>query len=359
MGVSIETPEGTEALTEFVRFYDEVYTPRAIRWPALVPFQLSVLRNRSPFAQGRTMKPFLARADGKIVARVLAVVDHRYIAHWNEPLGHINMFEALPDTRDTVRRLLDHACAWLAEHGLTAARAGFGMLEFPFVIDDYDSLPPSILRQNPPYYHALLKDAGFESEKGAVDYKITASPELASRWQSALAAVRRAGYDVVPLKEVPESERAPRFTQLWNDAFKAHWGNSPFIEAELELLLGRFASPGMIDLTVFAYRGADPVGVLWVAPEATTSAICRPGRTVRPSERLNFLGIGVHESARGRGVNLAMASYAFLDLVRRGATHLSYTLVLDDNWPSRRTAEKLGAAVCANYIAYRRDLRRR
>jgi hypothetical protein len=33
--------------------------------------------------------------------------------------------------------------------------------------------------------------------------------------------------------------------------------------------------------------------------------------------------------------------------------------VLDDNWPSRRTAEKLGASVCANYLVYRRDLRRR
>ena len=47
---------------------------------------------------------------------------------------------------------------------------------------------------------------------------------------------------------------------------------------------------------------------------------------------------------------------AWLELVRLGATHLSYTLVLDDNWPSRRTAEKLGAAVCAHYVAYARPL---
>ena len=63
--------------------------------------------------------------------------------------------------------------------------------------------------------------------------------------------------------------------------------------------------------------------------------------------------------ARGRGVNLAMAAYAYLELVRRGATHLSYTLVLDDNWPSRRTGERLGGYVCANYMVYRRNLARR
>jgi hypothetical protein len=62
--------------------------------------------------------------------------------------------------------------------------------------------------------------------------------------------------------------------------------------------------------------------------------------------------------ARGRGVNLAMAAYGFLELVQRGAKYLSYTLVLDDNWASRRTGEKLGASVCANYLAYRRNFLR-
>jgi hypothetical protein len=53
-----------------------------------------------------------------------------------------------------------------------------------------------------------------------------------------------------------------------------------------------------------------------------------------------------------------MAGSSFLELVRRGAKYVSYTLVLDDNWPSRRTGEKLGAYVCANYMVYRRNFRR-
>ena len=31
-------------------------------------------------------------------------------------------------------------------------------------------------------------------------------------------------------------------------------------------------------------------------------------------------------------------------------------LVLDDNWPSRRTAESLGARVTGNFVTYRREL---
>jgi len=82
-----------------------------------------------------------------------------------------------------------------------------------------------------------------------------------------------------------------------------------------------------------------------------------PPRTVQESERLNVLGIGVRDAYRGMGVNLAMASYSYLELIRRGATWLSYTLVLDDNWPSRRTGEKLGGECRASYLTYRRTFR--
>jgi hypothetical protein len=86
----------------------------------------------------------------------------------------------------------------------------------------------------------------------------------------------------------------------------------------------------------------------------------RFGSTDKPCwSYINILAIGVCESARGQGVNLAIAAYAYLELVRRGAKYLSYTLVVDDNWPSRQTAERLGAFVCANYMVYRRNFRDR
>jgi hypothetical protein len=98
------------------------------------------------------------------------------------------------------------------------------------------------------------------------------------------------------------------------------------------------------------------VGAVAASPEVSRMALLAPGRTLAGCEKLNRLGIAVRANARGRGINLAMASYAYLELIRRGAAYLSYTLVYDDNWPSRRTAEKLGAKVSANYLTYRRML---
>ena len=357
MSIRIDVPESKEALTEFVRFYDQVYEYRDARWPAALEMQLPILMGESPFSRGRSIRPFIARSGSRIIARAAAVLDEGYNRYWQERLGHITMFEAMPDGREAMQLIVNAACEWLRERGATAARTGFGLMDFPFVIDDYESLPPDIARQNPEYYHRFLKDAGFESEKGWVDYKIAVQPELLERWKRALEHAHRVGYEIVALKDIPEDRRVAEFTDTWKDTFKTHWGFTPISEDEILVLFEAFKPAGLFDTSVLAYRDGRPVGMLFVVPEVSAAAIVNPGRVLKESEKLNILAIGVRESARGQGVNLAMAAYAYLELVRRGAKYLSYTLVLDDNWPSRRTAEKLGAFVCANYLVYRRNFR--
>ena len=358
MSISIEVPKGDDALTEFVLFENEVYEYRSARWPANLPLYLPVLTGESPYAEDRDIRAFVAREDGKILARAAAVVDHRYIRHWNEKLGHIIFFEALPGSQEAVRLLMEAACDRLAGKGMQAARAGFGMLDFPFTIDAYEKLPPSLLRQNPDYYHVLLKQAGFETEKGMVDYKIRVTDERVSRWESSLESARGAGFSIVPLKDVPEDRRVGDYTRLWNDAFKAHWGFIPATEGETALLFELLEPFGLFETSVIAYEGDAPVGYLFVYPDMAPIVMLDAGRELADDEKMNVLGIGVREQARGRGLNYGMAAYAYLELVRRGHKYVSYTLVLDDNWPSRRTALGLGAKLCANYLVYRRNFRR-
>ncbi len=358
MPIRIEVAEDKDALSEFILLYNRVYAARAARWPAFVDFELAVLGSDSPYLRGRTIHPLVARESGEVVARVMAVLDQRYIDHWQEPLGHVVMFEALPGTQAAARALLDRACAWLAERGATAARAGYGMLDLPFAVDDYESLPPTILRQSPPYYHTALKQAGFETEKGWVDYRIAVHPRMIESWQQALKAARRAGFDIVPLREKRRGARATDFARTWNEAFAQHWGHTPTSDDEFLFLIDALRTSGVLDTSAIAYRDGVPVGAVWVVPESASVARVAPGHTLAESERLNTLAIGVCASARGQGVNLALASHAYLELARRGARYLSYTLVLDDNWPSRRTAEKLGGEIRANYISYRRNFRR-
>jgi hypothetical protein len=358
MALRLETPRGEEALREFLLFRDLNDAGRAARWPTFLPLDLPLLTGTSPFAAPRRLRPLVVRDGPEIVARTVAAVDEAYNRFWNDRLGHLLFFEARPGTREATRMLLDAACEWLAAEGMVAARAGMGLFDMPFVIDAYDALPPTILRHSPPYYHALLKDAGFETERGFVDYRVAVRPELVARWESAREALEHTAYRVVPLAEVPADERAPRLADLLNDAFRGHFGYVPTSADEQALINRMFAPTGFLDMSFVAFEGATMVGQVYVVPETSAMAVVRPGYVLPEAEKLNFLGIGVRAPARGRGLAMGLAASAYLELVKRGARHLSYTLVLDDNWPSRRTAEKLGAEVCASYLCYRRNLRR-
>jgi hypothetical protein len=358
MAVRLETPGDRESLTELLRFHDRALADRPARWPTFLPLDLPLLLGESPFSEGRRFRPLLARDAGEIVARGVATIDAPYQRFWNERLGHVLFFDALPGSRDAVRALMDDACGWLAAEGAVAARVGMGLFDMPLVVDAYDALPPTILRENPPCYHALLKDAGFETEQGFVDYRIAVTPDLVARWQRMLDDARRRGYRFAPFGELPAPARAALVADLLNDAFRAHFGYVPTTAAEQALVGAMFEPTGFLETSFFAYDGDTAVGQVYVVPETSAMAAVRPGWVVPEEQRLNFLGIGVRAAVRGRGVNLALAAASYLELVRRGARYLSYTLVLDDNWPSRRTAEKLGAAVCASYVCYRRVLRR-
>jgi hypothetical protein len=352
--VRIERAEGPNALAEFVALHDRVYATRTARWHSSA-LHLPMLLGQTPITEERELAPFVAREGGEVVARACAAIDQPYLRHWKDDVGHILLFEALPEAREGAGKVLDAACEWLAGRGMQAARNGFGIFDMPYNTDAYDVLPPSMLRQNPPAYHALIKQAGFETEQGFVDYALEVTPALVERWQSALEAARRNGFEIVPLRDWPPEARANELSEIWNETFASHFGWCP-LGPEVTALFLPGGSPAL-DTTVFALAEGRPVGFCFVIPDDPSHAAFAPGRTQHPSEQLNILAIGVRKPARGRGLNYAMAGAAFLELVRQGWTHLSYTLVLDDNWPSRRTGEGLGASLCANYVAYRRNFR--
>ena len=107
MSVRIDAAEDDRALGKFVRFYDRAHAHQAARWPAFVSFELAVLGKNSPYLDGRAVRPLIARQDGEIVARCVAVLDERYCRHWGERLGHVVLFEAMPWAGAAARRMLD------------------------------------------------------------------------------------------------------------------------------------------------------------------------------------------------------------------------------------------------------------
>jgi GNAT superfamily N-acetyltransferase len=355
--IEVVPPNSEHALRAFASFRDQLYRTQRIPMPSSAAQTIAFFQPDNPFMQDRRFHVLLAREPKQIEARVAAMLDDRYNRHWNDRLGHLTFFESRPDSPHTTA-LLNAACGWLKEHGAAAARIGFGAFEPGFVIDAYEQYLPRMTRHSLPGYHALLKNAGFGTEKGSAEYVISVSAELAEAYRGHLKAARSSGYVIRAVSELTADERAAHFTETWNQSFAAEWGLAPLHAAEFAVLF-QAVETEVLDLSAIAYHDGQPVGVVLVWMEQGFRRGTwrrRTGKARGAAGPANSFAIGVCAQARGQGVGLALASHAYLQLIARGARFLSYGMVLDDNAASRRMAQKLGARVAANYLTYRREL---
>lgn len=360
--IRIEHINSRDAFEQFARLPYQVYAGRDAWWPPDIQNEIDLLAGRSMITAHLDMSPLCVWSDGKLVARVSAVVNYRYNEHWNEKIGQLIHFEALPDQEDAVNALLEEAINWLARRGMEAVRSGFAaFLDYPYAIDNYGALPSFLLRGNPDFYHRYFKNARFATEKGQLDYTAELTPEILERYRSMVAAARANGVVIKNWREYGFLAAVDIWTDVTNAAFDRHWGWNPITRREVRPMLSPLSPTMVADLSILALIDGEPVGAVFSVPDLSgVLAQVKQGIRLVPERgggtRGALVNVGVIASARSRGIARAMAAQSFLTMAQNHMRYAGYTLVLDDNWPSRRTAESLGARVTGNFVAYRRDL---
>lgn len=317
-------------------------------WVAPDPEHVSALiRDGGPFAAHSRVQPFLAERGGDVVARVAAVIDDAFNEYWKVGVGHIFFFEALPEHDDDVRELLSAACDWLRAAGARTARMSYHYgWQLPLTIDAYDVPPTLFHTYNPPYYHGYVKSCGFTTETGLVEYRVRFTPGLAERYRKMLEYAGKTGARMRSWDFDRMEEENARFGDLYRATYDKHWGAPMFTDEQCGGLTVHMKEVLVPAMTVFAEIDGRVVGGVYALPDLNNP----------DSGHALLLSISLLEEARGRGLNLAMAAKSFLGMIDTGYRSTSYTIVLDENRPSRRTAEKLGCRPERNFVIYGRDL---
>ena len=356
----------TEELRRYAGFGQEVYRHNPHWVPPDSHHLTTLLAGQGAFDS--EIQPFWVEEGNRVLATVAAIRDETYNRHWNEQMGHLLFFEALPDQDKAVEALMRAACDWLRTRGCNAARLSMlpGM-QLPLTIDAYDAVPTCFHTFNPPYYHSYVKNAGFITEQGVVQYQINFTSDLANRYREMVERATRSGVSLRSWDFDRLEEETETFTNLCNETFRAHWGFMPLPSAVMRGLTVELKDLLVADFTAFAEVDGDTAGFVYSLPDLNQAFHGMRGKDIHENfpefqQRLEkidhgvLLIIGVKQDYRGRGINLALAAKSYLAMIDRGYRTGSYTVVLDDNWRSRRTAEKLGARVTRNFNVYRKEL---
>lgn len=357
-----------EELKRYVDFGDVVYRHNPNWVPPDAHHLIELLGGQGGFGPDCQIQAFAVEEGDRMFATVTAVVDEAFYRRWNERIGHLLFFEALPDENEAVAALMTTACDWLQARGCTAARLSIlpGM-QMPLTVDAYDEVPTIFHTYNPAYYHSYVKNSGFATERGVVQFQVHFTPDLANRYREMVDRVTKSGVKLRSWNFDRLEDETEVFAKICNETFKAHWGFMPLptaVYAGLTLGLKDFL---IADFTAFAEVDGKTIGFVYSLPDLNQAFHQMKGKQleVNSSELQRqlqaidhgvLLIIGVDEAHRGRGINLALGAQSYLAMIERGYKTASYTVVLDDNWPSRRTAEKLGARVTRNFNVYRKEL---
>jgi hypothetical protein len=340
----IDTNAGRE---RFMELAAEVYEHDR-NWVAPDPEHvMGLIQDGGPFAAQSRVQSFLAERGGNVVARVAAVMDDAFNEYWKDDVGHLFFFEALPGHDDDVRELLFQACDWLTAAGARTARLSYHYgWQLPMTTDAYDVRPTLFHTYNPAYYHGYIKSGGFSTEKGLAEYRVRFTPELAERYRKMLDYAAETGAGLRSWNFDRMEEENAHFGELYRATYDKHWGAPMFTDEQCSGLTVHMKEVLVPEMTVFAEVDERVVGGVYSLPDLNNPE----------SGHALLLSISLLEEARGRGLNLAMAAKSFLGMMDAGYRSTSYTIVLDENRPSRRTGEKLGCRPERNFVIYSRDL---
>jgi GNAT superfamily N-acetyltransferase len=368
--VYVRSLSTAEELQRYVDFGQEVYRQNPYWVPPDSHHLKSILAGEGGFGSSSQIQAFWVEDGGRVLATVGAFKDEAYNQHWGEQMGHLLFFEALPEQDEAVESLMRAACEWLRTQGCQAARLSIlPGLQLPLTIDAYDAVPTIFHSYNPPYYHSYIKNGGFVTEKGVVQYQIRFTPELASRYREMIERTTNSGISLRSCDFDRLEQETETFTDIFNETFRLHWGFMPLPTAVMRGLTVELKDFLVADFMVFAETDGQTVGAVYSLPDLNQALHQMRGKAIEQHfaefqrhlqdvDHGVLLVIGVKDGHRGRGINLALAARSYLAMIERGYKIGSYTVVLDDNWPSRRTAEKLGARVARNFNVYRKELMR-
>lgn len=369
MTTPIITPVSTDQeIDRYIEFAQEVYRNNPYWLPPDPHHMHSMLTGQKEAGPHWIVQPFFAEREGRIEATITAVVDSLYEEHWKDAAGHLLFFEALPDRDDLVRQLFDQSCNWLKENGCKLARASFLYAwQTPWTIDAYDKVPTAFHTYNPPYYHSYAKNSGFRTGRGVVEFRVAFTDELKGRYQKMVSDSENTGVHLRPIDLDRAESEASLFWNLLNRTFAGHWGSPQFSEPQMQGFIDAMRPFFIKDSVCFAEVDGETAGFVFSFPDLNRAMHKLKGTPDEGSEEafMKALGdvdhgvlliIGVDEKFRGRGINLALAAKCYLGMIENGYRSASYTVVLDDNWPSRRTAEKLGAKIERNFVIYEKAL---
>ena len=369
MHIAVKAVHDRRGLRDFLRLPFAVYRGNP-HWvpPILAEVRRTLDTRRNPYFADASLDLFVSYGDGIPRARAALVVSGAHARKFNVRTGFFGFFESVNDT----------ACSapLFAELERRARERGVETLEGPFnpnhyselglLADHYDEDQGFFEPYNPPYYHALVAQAGFaKGETLFTGRRESIREYMRGRYgpppgEHAPGEYTVRGFDLSRMNGELEAVRG-----VFNDAFESNWHFLPASAAEHRFAakyLRLITEPGLV--AIAEHRG-EAVGVLLCVLDVNP-ALRRMEGSAGPLKYIRFLrdrkhtrtlvvyAVGIRKPYQGTRVFTLLLG-SMRRMVERFDT-LTCTWMHPGNFLSVAAAQRIGLEEHKHLLIYRKRL---
>ena len=311
----------------------------------------------------------LVYEQGTLLGRSLVYIDKDFNRYYSTTIGFFGAFECF-DNSEAARLLFSASIGWLKERGMNAIRGPIHPIaeSWGFLLKGYDSLPVLMASFNPPYYHTLMEDSGFEKIKDLLAYEVDTNlgyeiPKRVVRFTKSLLD-RHPEFSVRKIDTNNLMKDAEYIWKITNTSLCDNWGYVPVEESVMKDMVRRLKVILDKDAIWFVQDKGIPVGFALGFPDPN-AIIKRIGGKLLPTgfislllgrkkiTRYRLFALGVLSQYHGMGLDVLLYKHLY-DALAGKKILLEANYILEDNWKIRNALEKLDMRRTKEYRIYER-----
>ena len=226
MSVIIKTVETAKELRAFVKFPLLLYKDCPYYVPNIYVDELTALNPRkNPMGKYSKSRKFLAYKDGKVVGRVMAIINEIANRDWNHAEVRFGWIDFIDD-REVSKALLEAVIAFGKEYGMTQVSGPLGFTDFDnegCVVEGFEDISSFLLKYNYPYYGEHFEALGLTKVNDWLEFRIFA-PEAVPEKLIRSAAIISERYNVhirkITKRQVRKEHYGQKIFDLVNRTYK-------------------------------------------------------------------------------------------------------------------------------------------
>jgi GNAT superfamily N-acetyltransferase len=232
-------------LSKFVYFPNKFYKGNPYFVPELISDEFNNLNpEKNPAYEHSEAAQWLAYKDGKLVGRVMALMNHNINALWGKKQARFSRLDFVDD-EEVSAALLKQAEAWAREKGAEEIVGPMGFCDFDkegMLIEGFEELSTFVTYYNHPYYQKHVEAFGFAKEVDWVEYRLTVPDKVDPKIARIAQMVQeKTGCKMLEFKKAKDVLPWGQETfKLLGEAYKELYGYIPLTQKQVDMYIRQF-----------------------------------------------------------------------------------------------------------------------